>query len=110
MSETKFRIKVVICSHRIFQGAIIFRQSQLTIHSSFPDPQQARENMEQKYTKKNGKSGQEKNMDKFKVNKLATENAGVILLPLSRRKRVFYIEAVAQVLDRKIQSTKFSYF
>lgn len=49
-------------------------------------------------------------MDKFKVNKLATENAGVILLPLSRRKRVFYIEAVAQVLDRKIQLTKFSYF
>lgn len=81
----------------------------LTTHNSFPDPQQARENIKQKCTKY-GKSGQEKNMDKFKVNKLVTEKAGVILLPLSRRKRVFYIEAVAQVLDGKILLTKFSYF
>lgn len=81
----------------------------LTTHSSFPDSQQARENMEQKYTK-NGKSGQEKNMDKFKVNKLVTEKSGVILLPLSRRKRMFYIEAVAQVQDGKILSTTFSNF
>ena len=49
-------------------------------------------------------------MDKFKVNKLVTEKSGVILLPLSRRKRVFYIEAVAQVQDGKILSTTFSNF
>lgn len=81
----------------------------LTTHSSFPDPQQARENIKQQYTKY-GKSGQEKNMDKFKVNKLVTEKAGVILLPLSRRKRVLYIEAEGQVLDGKTLSTKFSNF